>query len=201
MAHTLASIRSIKKEYPMNKFIFSLILFSSTTCAAQTLFYTEQDSKIPPVPKPPPIEKKSPLEISHEKIWQKLDELERRIQKIETKKESERMEQLQISTPSYPTPLIIIQKQHYTLTWQVTQRVPIECPDYKPDPYTGNYPSSHCAVYHCEIRTTSMKKTFDTLEEAEAFKKAAPSSCTNFKYVEEAEEIEKKQLEIKGEDR
>ena len=67
-----------------------------------------------------------------------------------------------------------------TLTWKVDQQVQIPCPDYKTDPYTGEYPSFHCLVYHSKIVTKSMTKEFDSIEEAEDFANKAPFSCYDF---------------------
>jgi hypothetical protein len=66
------------------------------------------------------------------------------------------------------------------LTWKVTKTVPTACPDYVPDPYTGAYPSFHCAVYHCTTIIEEMVKDFATKEEAFSFAAKAPSSCTDF---------------------
>jgi len=41
--------------------------------------------------------------------------------------------------------------------WKVYLNVPTECPDYKPDPYTGQYPPSHCLVYHTKTIEKEMK--------------------------------------------
>lgn len=68
-----------------------------------------------------------------------------------------------------------------TLTWKVTKNVPISCPDYVPDPYTGEYPSVHCAVYHYETVTNDMSKEFSTLKEIKEFISKAPQNCTEFK--------------------
>ena len=62
----------------------------------------------------------------------------------------------------------------YKLSWKVSKVVPIPCPDRVPDPYTGEYPSLNCLVYHTKQVTQEMSREFSTLEELEAFKKAAP---------------------------
>jgi len=64
-----------------------------------------------------------------------------------------------------------------TLTWKVSKTVPTACPDFKPDPYTGELPSTHCLVYHCETVTEKRSAVFATQEEADLFKKNAPSNC------------------------
>lgn len=69
----------------------------------------------------------------------------------------------------------------YTLTWTVSKTIPTECPDYVPDPYTGEYPSYHCLVYHCKTVTENRGLSFKTKEEALSFAAKAPSSCTDFK--------------------
>lgn len=68
-----------------------------------------------------------------------------------------------------------------TVTWNVTLTRPIACPDYQPDPYTGEYPSTHCLVYHSEIVTEGKSVSFVTEEEAREFIRKAPESCTDFK--------------------
>jgi len=62
----------------------------------------------------------------------------------------------------------------YCVLWTVTITVPAGCPDYKPDPYTGEYPSAHCAVYHHKTITKSMKHFFPTKKEAREFISNAP---------------------------
>lgn len=62
----------------------------------------------------------------------------------------------------------------WLVVWSVVVTVPTGCPDYKPDPYTGEYPSTRCAVYHCEQKTNHMEKWFATKEEAEKFIENAP---------------------------
>lgn len=68
-----------------------------------------------------------------------------------------------------------------TLTWKVSKTIPTECPDYKPDPYTGEYPTTHCLVYHCKTVTENKTAEFETEEEAKEFANKAPQSCTDFK--------------------
>lgn len=67
------------------------------------------------------------------------------------------------------------------LTWKVYKTIPIPCPDYKPDPYTGEYPSTHCLVYHCKTITENKTAEFPTTKEAEAFAFKAPYGCYDFK--------------------
>lgn len=64
--------------------------------------------------------------------------------------------------------------------WKVDIQEQAPCPDYKPDPYTGAYPSTHCAVYHFRQVTRDMDKSFPTEEEADAFIAAAPAGCYGF---------------------
>jgi len=66
------------------------------------------------------------------------------------------------------------------LTWKVDKTIPTACPDYKPDPYTGEYPIYHCAVYHYETITENMSKEFSTDKEAKDFASKAPLSCYDF---------------------
>lgn len=56
------------------------------------------------------------------------------------------------------------------LTWSVTVVEPIPCPDYRPDPYTGQFQATHCAVYHCRTIQKQMEKEFSSKEEALEFK-------------------------------
>ena len=67
-----------------------------------------------------------------------------------------------------------------TLTWKVDKTVPTACPDYTPDPHTGEYPSFHCAVYHCETITETKSKEFRIKEKAKDFADKAPYSCYDF---------------------
>lgn len=69
----------------------------------------------------------------------------------------------------------------YTLTWKVTHNEPAPCPDYQPDPYTGQYPSFHCLVYHFRTVVDDRAKDFETKIEAMEFFKNAPRSCSEFK--------------------
>jgi len=69
----------------------------------------------------------------------------------------------------------------YTLTWKVDKTIPTACPDYVPDPYTGEYPSFHCAVYHCMTITENKSAEFATQDEALQFAAKAPQSCYEFK--------------------
>lgn len=67
-----------------------------------------------------------------------------------------------------------------TLTWKVNYTRPTPCPDYKPDPYTGQYPNVHCAVYHFETVTEDKVSQFQTEQEALDFASKAPDSCHDF---------------------
>ena len=68
-----------------------------------------------------------------------------------------------------------------TLTWKVDKTIPTACPDYQPDPYTGEYPSFHCLVYHCKTITEDKTAEFPTEKEAKEFTNKAPLSCYDFK--------------------
>lgn len=68
-----------------------------------------------------------------------------------------------------------------TLTWKVDKTIPTACPDYKPDPYTGEYPSTHCLVYHSTTITEDRTAEFSTKKEAQDFAFKAPLSCYDFK--------------------
>ena len=81
----------------------------------------------------------------------------------------------------------------YRLSWVVSKTVPVECPDYKPDPYTGDWPMLHCAVLHMRVVSFEEHRDFATAAEAQAFELKAPlphsiygggSSCTNFKLTD-----------------
>lgn len=67
------------------------------------------------------------------------------------------------------------------LTWKVDKTIPVECPDFKPNPYTGEYPSTHCAVCHFESITEEKASFFATEKEAKDFAFKAPPSCYDFK--------------------
>jgi len=67
------------------------------------------------------------------------------------------------------------------LTWKINKTVPTACPAYNPDPYTGEYPSFHCSVYHCKLITEERTKEFITKEEAKDFAAKAPLSCYEFR--------------------
>lgn len=68
-----------------------------------------------------------------------------------------------------------------TLTWKVRTQEPAPCPDYQPDPYTGQYPSTHCLVYHYKDVIIEKTKEFATEKEAKIFAVNAPNSCYDFK--------------------
>ena len=57
----------------------------------------------------------------------------------------------------------------FIVVWVITLTVPTSCPDYKPDPYTGEYPMMHCLVAHYKTITKNMRKEFKTKEEAQKF--------------------------------
>lgn len=64
----------------------------------------------------------------------------------------------------------------YKVTWKVNGSRPASCPDYKPDPDTGQYPSTHCDVYHQESYTEDRERSFNSRKEAEAFVNLAPTA-------------------------
>ena len=66
------------------------------------------------------------------------------------------------------------------LTWKIDKTISVECPDYVADPYTGEYPSIHCSVYHCKTITENKSAEFSTEEEAKDFANKAPYSCYDF---------------------
>ena len=66
------------------------------------------------------------------------------------------------------------------LTWKVNKTIPTACPDYVPDPYTGEYPLIHCLVYHCKTITENKSAEFPSEKEAKDFADKAPYSCYDF---------------------
>lgn len=83
-----------------------------------------------------------------------------------------------------------------TLTWKVSITRPTACPDYQPDPYTGQYPTTHCAVYHSETVTEEKSKEFLDEESALKFAEGAPSSCYDFKLNGVAVEDKRPKLQV-----
>lgn len=81
-----------------------------------------------------------------------------------------------------------------TITWKVDKTIPTECPDYRPDPYTGAYPQTHCAVYHCKTITEEKTATFEKDWECESFINNAPSSCYEFKINGELAEDKRQKI-------
>jgi len=74
-----------------------------------------------------------------------------------------------------------------TLIWKVDVNEPVPCPDFVPDPYTGQYPSTHCLVYHFKVSTREFSKTFAGETEAAEFKKNAPQNCYDWKTLQTKE--------------
>ncbi len=70
------------------------------------------------------------------------------------------------------------------LTWKVSKTVSAPCPDYIPDPYTGEYPTISCCVYHTQEVTEEKSAIFDTQEKADEFIKNAPSSCSEWQFTQ-----------------
>ena len=66
------------------------------------------------------------------------------------------------------------------LTWKIDKTITTACPDYVLDPYTGEYPSTHCLVYHCKTITENKSAEFSTEKEAKDFADKAPYSCYDF---------------------
>jgi len=63
---------------------------------------------------------------------------------------------------------------NWLVCWYVAICVNAECPDYKPNEYTGEMPRYHCAVYHGKAEKIAKTKWFGTKIEADDFIKAAP---------------------------
>lgn len=75
--------------------------------------------------------------------------------------------------------------KEFIVAWSVIVNAPAPCPDYKPNPYTGEYPSSHCLVYHTQREVKQMQESFKTRKEAEAFIAEAPKTIKpNMKILE-----------------
>lgn len=83
-----------------------------------------------------------------------------------------------------------------TLTWKVDKTIPTACPDYQPDPYTGEYPMTHCLVYHCKTITEEKTAEFSTEKEVREFVEKVPLSCYEFKLNGELLEDKREKLEI-----
>ena len=63
----------------------------------------------------------------------------------------------------------------FIVVWTVTLNIPTECPDYRPDPYTGQYPSYSCAVMHYKTVTEEKSAMCTSRESAEKFIADAPA--------------------------
>lgn len=66
--------------------------------------------------------------------------------------------------------------KHWFVIWWATVTIPAECPDFKPDEYTGQLPSTHCLVYHCKEVVQKHIRQFETQAEAKAFQEKAPQA-------------------------
>ena len=73
----------------------------------------------------------------------------------------------------------------WIVMWTLLVTVPTECPDFEPDPYTGEYPMVHCLVYHTKTIERKMEKRFDSKEEAEKFIADAPDNIRPLMKIEE----------------
>ena len=62
----------------------------------------------------------------------------------------------------------------WIVSWVVSVWVSAPCPDYKPDPYTGEYPLTACLVYHGSFEDKKMEKLFESECAAEEFINNAP---------------------------
>ena len=87
-------------------------------------------------------------------------------------------------------------QKRYILRWKVRKTVATECPDFKPNPYTGEYPALHCAVYHSREIIDNMEQEFESLEELEKFKEGAPKDiCFGWETLEPFKKPEKPTVE------
>ncbi|HEB13600.1 MAG TPA: hypothetical protein ENI13_01320 [candidate division CPR3 bacterium] len=78
-----------------------------------------------------------------------------------------------------------MEQKRYILRWKVRKTVAAACPDYKPDPYTGEYPKTHCLVMHTQEVVDDMGQEFESLEELEKFKEGAPQDiCFDWETIE-----------------
>lgn len=67
------------------------------------------------------------------------------------------------------------------LKWKVKKQVVAECPDWTRDPYTGELTNqSGCTESHTQEIVEEHEKNFATKAELDAFKAAAPQSCSDF---------------------
>ena len=67
----------------------------------------------------------------------------------------------------------------YLVIWIVSTWVSTPCPDFKPNPYTGEYPQSMCLVNHGKYESKEMERFFDTKDEAEKFIANSPKDIKN----------------------
>ncbi len=80
---------------------------------------------------------------------------------------------------------------NWLVCWFVAISVNAECPDFKPDPYTGEMPNAHCAVYHGKTEKIAKTKWFDTKIEANDFISKAPQEIKKrMKLIDATEEPE-----------
>ncbi len=62
----------------------------------------------------------------------------------------------------------------WIVIWSVLVTIPISCPDFKPNPYTGEYLNTMCSVNHTDTVKRHMRAEYSTKEEALAFIDKAP---------------------------
>ena len=68
----------------------------------------------------------------------------------------------------------------HLVKWQITRTEPAPCPDYRPDPYTGEYPLVSCAVLHTTTTVQNMVRCFYSREEADRFIADCPKPTIRF---------------------
>ena len=83
------------------------------------------------------------------------------------------------------------------LTWKVDKTISEGCPDYQPDPYTGEYPATHCLVYHYKNITEEKTAEFPTEKDAKEFVNNAPFSCYDFRLNGKPVKDKRKKPDIK----
>jgi hypothetical protein len=71
----------------------------------------------------------------------------------------------------------------FLVSWVVSIWIPTQCPDYKPNVYTGQYPQSICSVNHGKYVNQEMSKEFKSLIKANKFIKDSPQDY-GFKITE-----------------
>ena len=80
------------------------------------------------------------------------------------------------------------------LQWKVKKTVRAGCPNWRLDPYTGDWPPP-CTIAHYKDVEIDMRREFQTVLEAVAFREEAPLSCHTFTLIVFPEEGEKTEVD------